>query len=326
MDDVMPFLRNVTRGRNIPDDRLREVAHHYELFGGVSPINQQNRDLILQLKGEFEKHEIELPIYWGNRNWRPMLADTVREMKSDGVKRAIAFVTSAFSSYSGCRQYIEDIERARSEVGEGAPLIDKIPPFYDQPGFLDACEARLGEALSKLPQDEIESAHVIFTAHSIPSAMAAGCRYEHQLLYIVNALATQLRLKNYTMAYQSRSGPPTQPWLEPDVCDVIKSLAAQGVRNVIIDPIGFVSDHMEIMYDLDTEARAVCDELGMNMVRAGTVGTHRSFVRMIRCLVRDRVMSALMGVESARCDTACCPSGRPTIQGESPCKPTANRS
>lgn len=263
MDDVMPFLRNVVKGKNIPDERLRSVAHHYELFGGISPINEQNRQLITALKTELASHQIDLPIYWGNRNWHPLLADTLREMKEAGVKRAVAFVTSAYSSYSGCRQYREDIERARAAVGDDAPVIDKIRVFYDQPGFLDANEDRLREALKKLDASSIEDIHIAFTAHSIPLSMAQGCRYHSQLMTVAQSLAARVGASNWKLVFQSRSGPPSQPWLEPDINDHIRSLHQMGVRNIVVSPIGFVSDHMEIIYDLDTEASTLCAELEM---------------------------------------------------------------
>lgn len=332
LEDVMPFLRNVTAGRNVPVERLEEVARHYELFGGVSPINEQNRALISDLQREFAEHEIDLPIYWGNRNWHPLLADTVRQMKDAGVRRALAFGTSAYSSYSGCRQYIEDIARACTQVGPESPQIDKLPPFFNHPGFLEACEERLRQALTRIPIERRDDVTVVFTAHSIPTAMAAGCDYEQQLQFVADRLAQQLRLKHFSMAYQSRSGPVSQPWLEPDVCDWIKSSAASGVKDLVIDPIGFVSDHMEVIYDIDTEAKNLCDELNVNLVRAKTVGTHPAFVRMIRQLVRDRLVACCqedpgLVAEAGFCPATCCPSGRPQSanSGEASARPKGVR-
>lgn len=290
-EDVMPFLRNVVRGKNIPDERLQSVAHHYELFGGVSPINEQNRQLITALRAELDLHKIDLPIYWGNRNWHPLLPDTLRQMMRAGVKRAVAFVTSAYSSYSGCRQYKEDIERARAEVGDTAPLVEKLRVFYDHPGFLAANEQRLREALGELATSAIADAHVAFTAHSIPITMADGCLYTSQLAAVANELAQRVGISNWELVFQSRSGPPSQRWLEPDINDHILSLHESGVRNVIVAPIGFVSDHMEILYDLDTEASRLCSELSINMVRAKTVGTHTAYVSMIRELIVEAIQN-----------------------------------
>jgi ferrochelatase len=314
MEDVMPFLQNVLRGRNVPIERMQQVAHHYELFGGVSPINQQNRDLIERLREEFSGAAIDLPIYWGNRNWHPMLEDTVRQMAVDGVKRALAFVTSAFSSYSGCRQYLEDIERARLAVGDGAPAIEKLRGFQNHPGFIEPCADNVNAALQQLPAAERERAAVAFTAHSIPVAMAQTCLYEKQLQDACALVMEKVGRNPMRLVYQSRSGPPSQPWLEPDICDHLKSLReAEGVRNVVIMPIGFISDHMEVKFDLDTEAQQLAQELGLTMVRAATVGVDARFVSMIRNLVEERIAhdherSALgcMGASPDTCAPDCC--------------------
>jgi ferrochelatase len=305
-DDVMPFLRNVTRGRNVPDSRLEEVAHHYYLFDGISPINELNRTLIDELEGAFKANRIELPIYWGNRNWHPMLADTVREMRDRGVRRAVALATSAYSSYSSCRQYIEDIERACAEVGDGAPEIVKLPPFYNRRGFVEANEHRLADALNSLGSSPPWDVHVAFTAHSIPLGMSEKCEYAQQLRTVAAEVSQGLGVKDYSVVYQSRSGLPSQPWLEPDICDHLRELAAQGVRDVIIHPIGFVADHMEVIYDLDYEAKSLCKELGLNMVRAATVGTHPAFVQMICDMVKEH----LHAPHAPYCAAGCCPSGR----------------
>src|ERR671917_702826 len=280
MEDVMPFLANVLRGRDVPEARMREVAHHYELFGGVSPINEQNRRLIAALERELEERGPRLPVYWGNRNWHPMLADTLRRMRDDGVKNALAFVTSAYSSYSGCRQYREDIERAREAVGDGAPRVEKLRAFYNHPGFVRPNVENLRAALGQIPEGRRASERVAFTAHSIPSAMAAGCDYERQLLETSRLVAEGAGAARWRLVFQSRSGPPTQPWLEPDICDHLRELKRAGARDVVVAPVGFISDHMEVLYDLDTEARQVSAELGLNFVRAGTVGTHPAFVSM----------------------------------------------
>src|SRR5215216_8095437 len=288
VEEVMPFLANVLRGRNVPESRMREVARHYELFGGVSPINGQNRRLIAALERELEAQGPRLPVYWGNRNWHPLLADTLRQMRDDGIRNALAFVTSAYSSYSGCRQYREDIERAREAVGEGAPRVEKLRAFYNHPGFVGPNVENLRAALGQLPPERRAAAHVAFTAHSIPSAMAAGCDYERQLLETCRLVAEGAGAGRWRLVFQSRSGPPAQPWLEPDVCDHLRALKEEGVSDVVVAPVGFISDHMEVLYDLDTEARQVSEELGLNMIRAATVGTHPQFVGMIRRLIIER--------------------------------------
>jgi ferrochelatase len=289
MGDVMPFLSNVLRGRNVPESRMREVAHHYELFGGVSPINEQNRRLISALERELEANGPRLPVYWGNRNWHPLLADTLRRMRDDGVRSALAFVTSAYSSYSGCRQYREDVERAREAAGPGAPRVEKLRAFYNHPGFVGPNVENLRAALARVPDGGRADVRVAFTAHSIPSAMAAGCDYERQLLETCRLVAEGAGAADWRLVFQSRSGAPTQPWLAPDVCDHLRALKDEGARDVVVAPVGFISDHMEVLYDLDTEARQVSEEIGLNMVRAATVGTHPEFVRMIRELVHERL-------------------------------------
>ena len=287
MDDVIPFLENVLRGRNVPRERMLQVAHHYELFGGVSPINQHNRDLIAALEKELDQHGPKLPIYWGNRNWHPMLDDTVRQMTADGIQNALAFVTSAYSSYSSCRQYLMNIENARAGAGPTAPSIEKLRAFYNHPLFI---EANVDHARAAL--DEVQnpaSAHLVFTAHSIPDSMAANCDYVVQLAETGGLIATELGINNWKLVYQSRSGSPAQPWLGPDVCDHLRALHEAGVNDVVVAPIGFVSDHMEVVYDLDVEAQKLAKELGMNMVRARTAGTHPAFVKMIRELIMERI-------------------------------------
>ncbi len=262
-EDVIPFLENVLRGRNVPRERLLAVAEHYYHLGGRSPINDQNRQLIAALE-----KEISLPIYWGNRNWHPLLPETLRQMRNDGVRNAIGFFTSAFSSYSGCRQYREDIAKAQAEVGEGAPEVTKIPQFFDNPGFLDPMRDAVQCALRDWPD-----AAVVYTAHSIPQSMADGSRYVAQLAEACRLIAPG------TLVYQSRSGAPGQPWLEPDVNDWLRE---HRPSRAIVVPVGFISDHMEVLYDLDTEARDTCRELGIEMRRVPTVGTDPRFIRMIR--------------------------------------------
>jgi protoporphyrin/coproporphyrin ferrochelatase len=307
MDDVIPFLENVLRGRNVPRERMLSVAKHYEMFGGVSPINQQNRDLIAALERELEGNGPRLPIYWGNRNWHPLLADTLARMTEDGVRNALAFVTSAYSSYSSCRQYLQNIADASAQVGPGAPRVEKLRPFYNHPLFVEANVAQVRVAL-----EQVNDARLVFTAHSIPVSMAANCDYAMQLAETGELIARELSIETWDLVYQSRSGSPMQPWLGPDVCEHLQTLATAGVKEAVLAPIGFVSDHMEIVYDLDFEAQNVARELGMKLVRAATAGTHPSFVKMIRELMLERIDNAparFVGSHGARtglCAPDCC--------------------
>ncbi|TWT77006.1 Ferrochelatase [Posidoniimonas polymericola] len=313
-DDVLPFLENVLRGKNVPRERMMEVAKHYQSFGGVSPINDQNRQLIAALEAELAERGPHLPVYWGNRNWRPLLPDTLRQMADDGVKRAAAFFTSAFSSYSGCRQYRENIAVAQEQVGPAAPAIDKLRMFYNHPAFVGVNARHVRAALDAIPAERRERALVLFSAHSIPMSMAENCRYEKQLTEASRLVAEEVGHANYRMVYQSRSGPPQQPWLEPDVCDVIEQVHNEGgVEDVVVLPIGFVSDHMEVIYDLDTEAQQLCERLGIGFQRAATVGTHPEFVAMIRDLVVERMTDSAvrpalgeLGPSHDVCPVDCC--------------------
>ncbi|MBI4503312.1 MAG: ferrochelatase [Gemmatimonadetes bacterium] len=289
LEDVMPFLENVTRGRNIPRERLEEVAHHYEHFAGVSPINERNRVLIRALQAELQNHGPRLPVYFGNRNWHPQVADTVRQMGDDGVKRAIVFVTAGFSCNSGCRQYREDVVRAAESVGEGAPEFDKLRVFYNHPRFVQANAENLQRALAQIPDGRRDRARLAFTAHSIPDAMARRSAYEKQLQEACRLVAEAAGVKRWDLVYQSRSGPSHVPWLGPDVLSHLEDLARQGTRDVVVDPIGFISDHIEVLWDLDEEARIKAGELGMNLIRVPTVDTHPEFITMIRELILERV-------------------------------------
>ena len=287
-DDVLPFLENVTRGRNIPRDRLLEVAEHYDYFGGISPLNEEIRSLLAKLVHELNVHGPHLPVYWGNRNWHPLLRDAVEQMADDGIKHALALITSAFGSYSSCRQYREDIARAREEVGE-APQIDVIRRFYNHPGFIEAVADRTTAAFAQLPEDRRGGTHLLFTAHSIPVEMAGTGPYAAQLREACRLVADALGRPQWQLAFQSRSGPPSQPWLEPDVPSALRAIAAEGsAREVIIVPIGFLYDHMEVVFDLDVEIRELCEELELTMVRAATPGLHSRFVRMVRELILER--------------------------------------
>ena len=288
MDDVMPFLENVLRGRNVPRERLIDVSHHYALFDGVSPINAQNRALIAALEPELRTVGITLPIYWGNRNWAPYLNDTMQQMQRDGIQRVLAFVTSAYSSYSGCRQYREDVQDAREKI-DGAPWVDKIRVFYNHPVFVEVNAENLRAALDQIPVDRRDSAHVAFTAHSIPVPMAKRANYERQLQETCRLVAEAAHVNNWQLVYQSRSGSPSQPWLGPDILEHLDALKASGVQDVAVLPVGFVSDHVEVLYDLDHEAQDRAAELGLNMVRAATVGTSPAYIHMVAELIAERV-------------------------------------
>jgi ferrochelatase len=323
-EDVLPFLRNVTRGRGVPEERLAEVAEHYQHFGGVSPINEQNRALIAALAAQFVTHGVDLPIYWGNRNWRPFVADTLAQMSADGVRRALVLATSATSSFSGCRQYRNDMANARAAVGEGAPELVKLRHFFDHPGFIAANLDGARAALQSVPEDLRDGARLVFTAHSIPVAMndtsgpGRDRLYERQQRETARLVATLLRGADaeYDLVWQSRSGPPQVPWLEPDVNDHLRALAAGGVRAVVVCPTGFVSDHLEVLWDLDTEARETAAKLGLHFARAATAGTHPGFVSAIRELVEEQLHGAepkalgTLGLCGIGCPEGCCPAPR----------------
>jgi ferrochelatase len=322
-DEVIPFLENVLRGRNVPRERMLAVAEHYYHFGGKSPINQQTRELIAALENELAQHGPKLPVYWGNRNWHPMLSETLQQMKQAGIRRALAFVTSAYSSYSGCRQYREDIIRAQGEVGAGAPQIDKLRAFFNHPGFLEATEDRLRSALRELPATAKSNAQIVYIAHSIPLSMAHTCDYVHQLEEVRKLVSERLGIANDALVYQSRSGAPGQPWLEPDILDYLREVEARNLASaVVLAPISFISDHMEVLYDLDIEAQQLCDSLALPMARAKTVGVHPQFIAMIRELIVERMNPGAerrslgsLGPRQNVCDENCCPApqrpGRP---------------
>jgi ferrochelatase len=319
-DQVMPFLRNVTRGRDVPTERLEEVAEHYLARGGRSPINEQNRLLVTALETALHGAGLGLPVYWGNRNWLPMLADTVATMRADGVRRALAFVTSAFGSYSGCRQYCEDITRARAACGN-VPQIHKLRLFYNHPGFIEPMVAGVRACLARsAAMDSGTSPRLLFSAHSIPLAMARRSPYERQLREAAGLITERLAAEvegaeapAWDLVYQSRSGPSQVPWLEPDVVNHLETLGREGVRDVILVPLGFVSDHMEVIHDLDDEAAGAAAGLGMRLARSPTVGTHPSFVNMIVELIRERLAPetprrslGISGPWPDTCEPACC--------------------
>ncbi len=317
-DDVLPFLRNVTRGRNVPDERLAEVAEQYALFGGRSPINDQCRALKSAIEADLAASGLDLPVYWGNRNWHPFLADTVEQMAADGIERALVFVTSAFGSYSGCRQYREDLAGATESVGDRAPELTKLRLYFNHPGFIEPLAENLSRSLAASTEATGDRA-IVFTAHSIPTSMAAGCDYESQLVEAARLVATAAGATDrWDVVYQSRSGPPAIPWLEPDVNDHLADLADRGVERVVIVPLGFVSDHMEVMFDLDTQARETAARLGLSFTRVPTVGTDPRFVAMVRQLIEERLADGprlVIGTQAAWPDL--CPADH--------CPPPARR-
>jgi ferrochelatase len=328
-DDVLPFLQNVTRGRGVPPERLTEVAEHYMRFGGVSPINQQCRELVAALRADFSVHGLDLPVYWGNRNWRPMLADTLAQMRDHGIQRAVALATSAYASYSACRQYLQDLVAARAAVGPRAPVVDKLRHFYDHPGFVEPLADGVRTAFSSLDVKELETTRLVFTAHSIPLSMNASSGplanglYETQLRETGRLVAerSMAAIRDrpavpWDLVWQSRSGPPQVPWLEPDINEHLRVLAKEGVTQVVVSPIGFVSDHLEVVWDLDEEAAATARQLGLGFARAKTAGTDARFVAMVRDLVLERMRATCDVPKRALgtldhwdvCASQCCPA------------------
>jgi protoporphyrin/coproporphyrin ferrochelatase len=317
-EDVIPFLQNVTAGRNVPAERLGHVAEHYYQFGGVSPINQQCRDLIAAVAKSFAARGVHLPVYWGNRNWSPYLADTLATMAADGVTRALAFVTSGYSSFSSCRQYRNDIAAAQLQVGGGAPDVDKIRQYFNHPGYIGSFAAATTDAIKSLPADAGDSFDLIFTAHSIPLTMAeasgpVGGAYQAQLSETARLVAAEIGYaRPWFLGYSSRSGPPSQPWLEPDINDLLAARAAAGTRAAVVVPIGFVSDHMEVKFDLDVEAAETAEERSLAFARAATPGTNPRFVSMITDLVCERLDETApqalgaLGVGPESCPAGCC--------------------
>jgi ferrochelatase len=323
-EDVIPFLENVLRGKPVPRERLLEVAEHYYHFDGISPINDHCRELIRDLRAELDANGISLPIYWGNRNWEPFVNDTVLQMKKDGVRKVITYVTSGFSCYSGCRQYRENIIAALQQPEAEGLHVDKLRVFYNHPDFIAVLTERVGAALAEQAPADQGSMKIAFTAHSIPMGMAKTSDYEKQLKETCRLVAESLGIpqSQWDLVYQSRSGRPEDPWLEPDILDHLAALKEQGVSNVVISPVGFLSDHMEVLYDLDDEARKFCDEEGIRMVRAGTPGNHPRFITMIRKLIQERnagcsrECTGLFPANHDVCPTDCCPAptrppGRP---------------
>ncbi|MFJ6750298.1 MULTISPECIES: ferrochelatase [unclassified Streptomyces] len=348
-DDVVPFLENVTRGRGIPRERLKEVGQHYFLFGGVSPINAQNRALLDALREDFAEHGLDLPVYWGNRNWAPYLTDTLRAMVRDGHRRIAVLATSAYASYSGCRQYRENLADALAvlqDEGLPVPRVDKLRHYFNHPGFVRPMIDGVLASLAELPQDAREGAHIAFTTHSIPTAAAdtsgtpadhtedgTGGAYVAQHLDVARVIADAVRAETgvdhpWRLVYQSRSGAPHIPWLEPDICDHLEAVHRQGVPAVVMAPIGFVSDHMEVKYDLDTEATAKAAELGLPVARSATVGADPRFAAAVRELLLERAAAerggtpercalGALGPGHDLCPVGCCPAraARPAAAG-----------
>jgi len=329
-EDVVPFLENVTRGRGIPRERLEQVGEHYYLFGGRSPINDINRALLADIRADLAAHGVDVPVYWGNRNWDPYLGDVVEQMKADGISRAACFTTSAYSSYSSCRQYRENLAEAALQAGDGdvarAPRLDRLRSYYNHPGFLHPVVDRVVEAL-----DGRDGARLVFVTHSVPDSMNDGsgpqggaylAQHRTAAAYVAHRVATVTGSEHlHDLVFCSRSGPPTVPWLEPDVNDHLERLAAEGVGSVVLVPIGFVSDHMEVVYDLDTEAMETAQRLGLDAVRVPTAGTDPRFVAMVRDLLVERaavergepVERAAVGGDPAcwdLCAVGCCPNPR----------------
>jgi len=328
-DEVLPFLERVTAGRGVPRERLLEVAEHYAHFGGVSPLNARNRELVGRLEAELVGTGMGLPVYFGNRNWHPLVTDTVARMAADGVRRAAVFATSAYGGYSACRQYHEDIARAREAVGAGAPELVKLRQFFDHPAFVGAAADAVRAASAKLPAAVRTNARLVLTAHSIPTAADAtagppaegGHRYSRQVGEAARLVAGEVGVADYDVVWQSRSGPPSVPWLEPDILDHLDALHAKGVEAVVVCPVGFLVDHVEVVWDLDHEARERAAELGIAFARAAAVADDPRFAAMVVELVREhtdgvparslgRVPSAGCAVDGAPCTPGCCEPAR----------------
>ena len=325
-DDVLPFLDNVFRGLRVSAETKARIAERYEQFGGVSPINAHTRAFIKALQQELDTHGPALPIYWGNRNWHPLLPDTMAQMANAGVRRALAFVTSTFSSYSSCRKYREDLYEAVSGLAN-APRIDKLRSGYNHPGFIQAMTDRVAAALEHVPPGERPTAPVLFTAHSLPESMARASRYETQLLASCRLVGDALEHQRWRLVYQSNNATyGREPWLGPDISDALREAKTEGATSVVVAPIGFVCDHMEVVIDLDVEAAATARAIGLNMARAATVGTHPAYVSMVRELIAERVTAdaprralGSLGPSHDVCPVDCCLSGRPGLAKPSLC-------
>jgi ferrochelatase len=314
--DVMPFLDNVFRGLRVGEQTKQRVAARYQAFGGISPINGHTREFIAALQQELDRHGPSLPIYWGNRNWHPFLTDTFAQMRKDGIGRVITYVTSTFSSYSGCRKYREDLYEAAAEPG--GPDVDKLRSGYNHPGFISAASERVKDALDRIPRERRANAMILFTAHSLPDSMARNCAYEAQLRECCALIGDRLGHALWRLAYQSNNASyGRESWLEPDIGMAIEQTHSEGAADVVVAPIGFVCDHMEVVLDLDIEAAQRAREIGINMIRAGTVGAHPAYVGMVRELIVERMSEnsarralGSFGPSHDICPAGCCLSGR----------------
>tara|TARA_B100001250_G_scaffold72479_1_gene58919 strand:+ start:70594 stop:71676 length:1083 start_codon:yes stop_codon:yes gene_type:complete len=317
MDDVLPFLDNVLEGLNVPDRAKHAIAKRYHQFDGISPINEETRKFIAALKKDLLKNNIDLPVYWGNRNWHPMLKDTFEAMHDDGVKNVITFVTSTFSSYSGCRKYREDLYVANEDLGNPFK-VDKLRLGFNHPGFIEAVCSRTKDAIDKLGSFDEKETIIFFTAHSLPLSMSKHTKYVTQLKEASSLVANSLMVKNWDLIFQSNNASYGEPWLEPDIEDAIKNLSSRGYKNLVIVPVGFVCDHMEVVLDLDIEAQSSAKESNINMVRAKTVGDHPAYISMVTSLVQERLSGddirpslGSLGPSHNFCPPDCCLSGRP---------------
>ncbi len=319
-DDVIPFLENVLRGKPVPRERLLQVAQHYMHFGGKSPINEQNRDIIHRLDRGLKESGYQLPIYWGNRNWNPTIAEALQQIKQAGHKLALPVFTNMFSSYPGCRQYRENILSAQSELAEMSPVVAPRLRFgFNHPRFIAAHAELVARALDEVPEPRKRHTKVLFAAHSIPVAMAVCCDYQLQLnesaRLIMEALSDQKAIckLEWELVYQSRSGPPSQAWLEPDICDRVSELAGDDWTDAVVVPLGFVSEHLEVLYDLDIQTRQTCGQLGLGYHRSAAVGTHPEFIAMLVDLIAERLNSGVSRQSLGdlpplqdECSTSCC--------------------
>jgi ferrochelatase len=323
-DDVSPFLDNVFKGLRVADETKQRIAARYHAFGGVSPINAHTRAFIAALKESLDKRGPALPIYWGNRNWHPFLTDTIAQMANDGMRRVLAYVTSTFSSYSSCRKYREDLYEAAAAV-PNAPHIDKLRTGFNHPGFIAAASDRVRAGLEQIATERRANTPILFTAHSLPESMARHCAYEAQLNEACQLVGDALEHQRWRLVYQSNNASyGKEIWLGPDVRDALGAARAEGAEDVVVAPIGFVCDHMEVVLDLDIDAAQRAREVGINMIRAGTVGTHPAFVEMVRELIVERLTQdperralGALGPSHDSCPADCCLSGRPA-----PAKPT----
>ncbi|MCB0326985.1 MAG: ferrochelatase [Bdellovibrionales bacterium] len=318
-DDVMPFLNNVLRGKPVPEERKMEVASHYQAHGGISPINAQNRAMIAALRKAMSDQSMNLPIYWGNRNWKPYLKDTLAQIIKDGHKKILCYVTSAYSSYSGCRQYREDIAKALEELGDSSLQVDKIRSFFNHPLWIKVHQKRIMEKLQDIDPSIYPKLKILFTAHSLPLSMAQSCDYQIQLEDAAQEVSKGLPISQWQLCYQSRSGSPHVPWLGPDVCEAIDQIDSKEIQHVLVHPLGFVSDHMEVIFDLDQEAKDCAKKNELHFTRSKSPGTHPLMVELIVDLISEylepshkRASIGALAPRDAHCSPDCCKPRRPS--------------